>query len=1084
VKTELAREHAVEPVRRQEPAEFVWIEDELPSGARPQGDLPWRWSEKPAHPVYSGEKSSMRTADGTRQHYFVEARPPLRIGEGDRLFAYAYLPAGSLPKAIMLQWMTGRYFMDWNHRAFWGEDVIPFSGGTAGPHNFSMGPLPESGKWVRLEVAAEQVDLKPGDVISGWAFTQHGGTVYWDHAGIVTRTMQVTESQTAWEEYEREGISPGLPDAVRDALQKNSAQRSAAEAKVLRDYFVEYVCSRTRDLFDPLHRRLDEIEGRRWMGIALFEQYVATWMDKVPRPTRERLIEILSKSVAAVPANAIALERRGRLYASLAHDDESRREPALADLGLAAELFRDDSRAAAVAGLLAEVLLTESRSQWAILRPTQMKSEGDATLKELDDQSILVGGASPQKDTYTFVTQTQLSKITGIRLEALAHESLAQGGPGRNGNGNFALSEISVKVEPLAGGGQAANLKLINPHADYEQDSRSGDANRYPIAASLDGRSDSAWSILPQAGKDHAAVFEVDSSQQTGFEGGTKLTFTLECQSPYGQHTLGRFRLSLCGDQAVLEREKRRLAVRKVPDPWAKLAAAVSLTGDSARAAGYYGKAWDRAWDGKIKSEVIRTLAEDEPGLAALEVLRPLQRVDFEKFVAGAEVRSGKRDAARARYRQLAALQPDNPEWPARLAQLESGFDAAWNFDLDVEGWEPSSNCRATAEGGALRLETTGSDPFVRTRVSSPAGWKVVTIRVKSAQPEQLQLFWTTVSKPNESEDKTRTVRVKAGPDWQELKLVFQPDGPLASLRLDTENNRIGSRVEIDSIVLQTIDEQRALALIQPGNDPEEWLTSGRTHIAQKRPAQAAADLVRALDLFPSSDSWYAPRNKALAEFVASDEVFAELLKLRPDDTMLRICRGRGQVGENLWQRAMDEYERVIKSRPGGDEWFEYAALLLLNDDEPGYREFTEWAINKAGAKPEPFTAYALARMNSLVPRPVAEPARAIAWAKQAVDSGSTAWFVHALGLAHLRAGQWNEAVKQFEESNAAWGKPMNLLGMAIVDFRRNRTDAARARLNEAIEAFPTPGDGQWGPADRVEMYLLRREAEALAKKE
>src|SRR5262249_54467588 len=193
-----------------------------------------------------------------------------------------------------------------------------------------------------------------------------------------------------------------------------------------------------------------------------------------------------------------------------------------------------------------------------------------------------------------------------------------------------------------------------------------------------------------------------------------------------------------------------------------------------------------------------------------------------------------------------------------------------------------------TAEGGALRLETTGADPHVRARFSAPAGWKVVTIRAKSAQAEQLQLFWMTSSNTNESEEKSRTVRIKAGPDWQELKLVFQADAPLTALRLDTENNRIGSRVEIDSIMLQTVDEQKALALIQPGNDPEEWLASGRTNIAQKQPAKAAADLMRALELFPSSDSWFAPRNKALAEFVANDQVFAELLKLRPDDTMVR----------------------------------------------------------------------------------------------------------------------------------------------------------------------------------------------------
>jgi tetratricopeptide (TPR) repeat protein len=211
--------------------------------------------------------------------------------------------------------------------------------------------------------------------------------------------------------------------------------------------------------------------------------------------------------------------------------------------------------------------------------------------------------------------------------------------------------------------------------------------------------------------------------------------------------------------------------------------------------------------------------------------------------------------------------------------------------------------------------------------------------------------------------------------------------------------------------------------------------------------------------------------------------VFAELIKLRPDDTLVRISRGRALLRENRWRRAIDEYEKVIKSRPGGDEWFEYAALLLLNEDEEGYREFAEWAVKQAGADPPPFTAFVLSRMNSLIAKPVTDPAQGIKWAREAVESGSNAWFLHSLALAHLRAGQWDEAALRFEESRADWGKVLNLLGLAIVDFRRNRPDAARERLNEALQDCPAPGEGQDGPSDRVEMHLLRREVDQLAEK-
>ena len=46
-----------------------------------------------------------------------------------------------------------------------------------------------------------KLKLTPGTMIDGWAFTQYGGTVYWDKAGIETQTPQdgqLYDSLTAW----------------------------------------------------------------------------------------------------------------------------------------------------------------------------------------------------------------------------------------------------------------------------------------------------------------------------------------------------------------------------------------------------------------------------------------------------------------------------------------------------------------------------------------------------------------------------------------------------------------------------------------------------------------------------------------------------------------------------------------------------------------------------------------------------------------------------------------------------------------------------------------------------------------------
>lgn len=79
---------------------------------------------------------------------------------------------------------------------------------------------PEPGKWVRLEVAIAKVGLKPGTVVSGLAFTQFGGTAYWDHAGVNTQTPQsgqVYDTLSAWVRGQRASGAADLPGPVQVA---------------------------------------------------------------------------------------------------------------------------------------------------------------------------------------------------------------------------------------------------------------------------------------------------------------------------------------------------------------------------------------------------------------------------------------------------------------------------------------------------------------------------------------------------------------------------------------------------------------------------------------------------------------------------------------------------------------------------------------------------------------------------------------------------------------------------------------------------------------------------------------------------
>ncbi|MCA9218708.1 MAG: DUF1553 domain-containing protein, partial [Planctomycetales bacterium] len=180
---------------------------------------------------------------------------------------------------------------------------------------------------------------------------------------------------------------------------------------------------------------------------------------------------------------------------------------------------------------------SEFTADWMVLDLSEFKSRDGATLTKQADGSLLASGKNPDFDQYTLTATTQLRNITAIRLEALAHDSFVKGGPGRASNGNMGLGNFTVRIEPLSGSEPAQTIKLVDPRATFQQNT-----GNLSIAASIDDNPKTGWAVDPQFGKDHAAVFHAE--QPFGFDGGTKLTITLQF-NVNNQHNIGRPRLSL-----------------------------------------------------------------------------------------------------------------------------------------------------------------------------------------------------------------------------------------------------------------------------------------------------------------------------------------------------------------------------------------------------------------------------------------------------------------------------------------------------------------------------------------------------------
>ncbi|MBI3864771.1 MAG: PSD1 domain-containing protein [Planctomycetia bacterium] len=174
-----------------------------------------------------------------------------------------------------------------------------------------------------------------------------------------------------------------------------------------------------------------------------------------------------------------------------------------------------------------EQSLREKKIDWTVLKPAAAVSKQGAMLKVLEDGTILAEGANPATDQYDLKFAAPLKGVTALRLEVLPDDSFPAKGPGRAGNGNFVLNEFDVK----AGDDELEWSAVTASHSQAD----------WPVANSVDGKPETGWAILPQAGQANEAVFQTNADAGDGAP-----EFTVAMQFNFGgSHTIGKFWLSV-----------------------------------------------------------------------------------------------------------------------------------------------------------------------------------------------------------------------------------------------------------------------------------------------------------------------------------------------------------------------------------------------------------------------------------------------------------------------------------------------------------------------------------------------------------
>lgn len=185
--------------------------------------------------------------------------------------------------------------------------------------------------------------------------------------------------------------------------------------------------------------------------------------------------------------------------------------------------------------------------KWTEAHPTAADAGEGVTLTIQDDESIVVSGENPAKDTYVVSVETPLQKIAFFRLEVLPSGDKSETPIGRANDGNFVISDLRARVAPLRGNDNATDTEnqwnaVTLTSATEERDSFA--QQQHAIADAIDDDPNSGWagdrgSTDLRTPRD--VSFEI--KKPIAFAGGTRVEFRIE-QNMGRSLTMRRFRFS------------------------------------------------------------------------------------------------------------------------------------------------------------------------------------------------------------------------------------------------------------------------------------------------------------------------------------------------------------------------------------------------------------------------------------------------------------------------------------------------------------------------------------------------------------
>jgi serine/threonine protein kinase/Flp pilus assembly protein TadD len=236
-----------------------------------------------------------------------------------------------------------------------------------------------------------------------------------------------------------------------------------------------------------------------------------------------------------------------------------------------------------------------------------------------------------------------------------------------------------------------------------------------------------------------------------------------------------------------------------------------------------------------------------------------------------------------------------------------------------------------------------------------------------------------------------------------------------------------------------------------------------RAENAQKLAENRAEEIRQGVERLKAADGLLERGRWYVGEMRWDDahSAFTKAIELYPEHATMWGERGDLYAGLGLWDLAAADFAREMELREpdAASRWFQYALLRLSIGDSDGYGKVCRRMRERFARTLDALSASDMVRTYVLSPGAEADLAWTVELAQKCLASAPDAhWLLFAAGVAHYRAGQYEQAVQQLRESlklGPHWtGRSRTYPILAMAHRRLGQESEARQALDAASEAI------------------------------